>query len=188
MPASKAPPSREPHLLRFRLRQLFLFVTLLSVLFASLVLTDGPWPLVIIVVTVLVAAHVFGTLVGTRLRDTSDEVRQWRASQPGAEDDAPKAEREISEATKRTLPPTTPLANHGRVSNWLIWFVVGGALLGMIIGGAILAITVGGRIGWPGLAVGTISCGVLGTWIAFLASSFGTIARHAWQHANDEGD
>ncbi|MEM8946371.1 MAG: hypothetical protein AAGD11_14460 [Planctomycetota bacterium] len=184
---SSSPP-REPHLLRFRLRQLFFFVTLLSVLCAALVLTDGPWPLVILVTTVLIAAHVFGTLVGNRLRDTSDEMQRWRTADPRLDDDAPLADKELTEAAKLTLPPSTPLADHGRVSNWLVWFVVGGALLGMFVGGTILALTIGSRIGWAGWAVGTISCGVLCTWVAFLASSFGTIARHAWRHATEEGD
>ena len=165
-----------------------MFVALLSVLCTLLVRTDGPIPLIIIVATLLIAAHVFGTLVGNRLRDTSADVRRWREAHPKLDDDAPRAEAELSEASKAVLPPTTPLANHGRVSNWLVWFIVGGAVLSMILGGTLLWLTIGERIGWAGWIVGTISCGVLGTWTAFLASSFSTIARHAWRHARDEGD
>jgi len=178
---------REPHLLRFRLWQLFFFVTLLSLLCALLVLTDGPWPLVIGVTTVLVAAHVFGTLVGTRLRDTSREVLQWRSANSELDDDQPRANLQPGDVPKSALPPATPLANHGRVGHWLIWFVLAGALLGTVTGGTIIALTIGSRIGWAGWAVGTISCGVLGTWAAFLASSFSSIARHAWRHAEEKG-
>ena len=184
---SSSPP-REPHLLRFRLRQLFLFVTGLSVLLAALVLTEGPWPLVIIVSTLLIAAHVFGTMVGNRLRDTSHDVLQWRSVTPGVDQDVPRAEKEITQQARSSLPPTTPLASSGRVSRWLIWFVLGGAIAGMILGGSILWLTLGSKVGWAGWIVGTISCGVLGTWVAFLASSFSTIARHAWLHASEKGD
>jgi hypothetical protein len=32
--------------------------------------------------------------------------------------------------------------------------------------------------------VTVVSCAVLGTWIAFLAGSFGAIARHDWRQAH----
>ena len=185
MPITQSPaPPREPHLLRFRLRQLFFMVTMLSVLCALLVLTDGPWPLVIGVTAALVAAHVFGTLVGTRLRDTSQVLVHWRAANPNLTDDAPRADLHPTEASRSALPPRSPLANHGRVSHWPQWSLLVGALSGVVFGGAFLALIIGNSIGWAGWAVGTLSCGVLGAWAAFLASSFGSIARHAWRHAH----
>ena len=188
MASSPSPPPREPHLLRFGLRHMFVMVTLLSVLCASLVLTKGAWPLVIGVVTILVAAHVFGTMVGTRLRDTSQDVQQWRAANPDLDDDAPRAQLGPVQLESTPLPPTTPLADRGHANHWLLWFVLAGALLGFVVGGAVLGLTIGSRISWPGLIVGALSCGVLGSWAAFLASSFGTIARHAWRHAHEEGN
>ena len=183
MPSS----TREPHLLRFRLRQMFFLVTLLSLLCGLLVLTDGPWPLLIVVSTLLIAAHVFGTLVGTRLRDSSHEVRQWRSAHPTLDNDVPKADMQPTLESRAHLPPVTTLADHGSVSNWLLWFVLGGALLGTLVGGLAIGLIIGPRIGWAGWAVGTLSCGVLGTWAAFLASSFSSIARHAWRHAHEKG-
>ena len=187
--SSSSPP--EPHLLRFGLRQMFFFVTLLCVLMALLVLTEGPWPLAIGATAILVAAHVFGTLIGNRLRDTSQEVVAWRAANPAFDDELPKANSPLSKAAKSALPPpsptTTPLAEHGHVCTWLLWFVLGGAALGTILGGTILELTIGPRIGWAGWAVGAISCGVLGAWMAFLVSSFGSIARHAWRDAHEKG-
>lgn len=187
MPPSSAPP-REPHLFRFGLRQLLFFFTLAGVFCALMVKTDGPWPLVIGVTTLLIGAHLFAALVGNRLRDTSQDVIKWKAASSGVDDDAPRAESEPSEAAKASLPPTTPLADHGRVSHWLLWILIGGAIAGMILGGAILALTIGERIGWAGWLVGTVSCSVLGGWVAFLASSFGSIAKHAWRHASEKGD
>ena len=166
---------------------MFLLVTLLSVLCALLVLTDGSGPLLIVVSTLLIAAHVFGTVIGTRLRDTSHEVLQWRSAHPKLDNDAPQAEMQPTLRSRADLPPATPLANHGSVSNWLLWFILGGALLGTLIGALTIALTIGPRIGWPGWAVGILSCGVLGTWAAFLASSFSSIARHAWRHAHEKG-
>lgn len=87
MPSS---PPREPQLLRFRLRQMFFFVTLVCVLCALLVLTEGPWPLVIGASAVLIGAHVFATLVGNRLRDSSQEATQWRAANRGLDEEEPK--------------------------------------------------------------------------------------------------
>ncbi|MCG8448462.1 MAG: hypothetical protein MI725_02640, partial [Pirellulales bacterium] len=85
------------------------------------------------------------------------------------------------------LPPSTPLAKRGRVGGrWSIWLLGAGALLGAILGGGTILLTIGPRIGWAAWAVATLSCAVLGTWAAFLASSFSSIARHAWRHANDE--
>lgn len=181
------PPIREPQLLRFRLRQMFLFVTLLSVFCTLLVLTKGPWPLVILCATLLVGAHVLGTLIGTRLRDNSSDIQRWRAVNTRLDVDKTVANLTITERDQLDLPPTTPLADQGFTNRWLIWFVLAGALLGVIVGGATIWITVGYRIGWAGWAVGTLSCGVLGTWTAFLASSFSAIARHAWRHASEKG-
>ena len=179
-------PPREPHLLRFRLRQMLLFVALLSGLMALLVRTEGPWPLVIGGAALLVGAHVFGTMVGTRLRDTSQDVAKWRSATLGL-DDAPRADLQPGAASRAALPPATPLADHGRVGRWLFWYLLGGAVLGLVVGVTLLGLTVGPHIGWAGWAVGTISCAVLGVWAAFLGSSMSSIARHAWRHAQEKG-
>ena len=162
-------------------------VSLLSALCALLVITEGPWPLVISIGAVLVAAHVLANLIGTRLRDTSAEVIKWRAGNPALGPDDPMAHTEPVEIAKLGLPPSTPLADHGKVGGrWLMWFVVSGALLGAVFGGVTILLTIGPQIGWPGWVVATLSCTVLGTWAAFLASSFSSIARHAWRHASED--
>ena len=178
-------PRREPQLLRFRLRQMFFMVTLASVLCGLLVATEGPWPMMIGVAALLVAAHVLGNLVGTRLRDTSHEVIAWRALQPGLDPDRPVATGEPIELAKLNLPPGSPLAGHDRIARWTAWFVAGGLAIGLVAGCTGIALTIGPRIEWAGWVVGTISCGVLGAWAAFLASTFSSIARHAWRHAHE---
>ena len=83
---SPAPP-RQPQLLRFRLRQMFLSVTLLCGLMALMVLTQGATALAIGGLLALIGAHVFATFVGTRLRDSSEESVRWQSSHPSQDAD-----------------------------------------------------------------------------------------------------
>jgi len=177
--------SREPHLLRFGLKQMFFMLSLAGVLCALLVGTEGSWPMIIGLAVLLVGAHVLGNLLGTRLRDTSHDVMQWRTQQLGVEADSPKTTGQPIELAKLKLPPSTPLASHDRVAHGTAWFVSAGTVIGIILGGTVIRMTIGQRIEWAGWAVGTISCGVLGAWAAFLASTFSSIARHAWRHAKE---
>jgi hypothetical protein len=181
MPTPLDPPSlpREPHLLKFRLRQMFLWVTLLCLLLALIATTSGPWPWVIIIFALMVAAHVLGNLIGTRLRDTSEEVVQWRNSDPRQSADHPQSTPQPYDVSSLPLPPETNLRNFGRMIRGMKWFLLAGLLIGLLFGGTVLWLTIGHRIGWAGWVVGTLSGGVMGTWIAFLAVSFTTISRDA---------
>ncbi len=181
------PPARpEPQLLRFHLRHLFLVVTLVSIFCAAMVATQGPWPLVICGGVLLVGAHVLGNLIGTRLKDSSEDVDQWLLTQPGHQHEIPRITTRPLAEVKSSLPPSTPLARSDRIAQWTFWFVVGGSLLGLAGGIVGLALVFGTSAGWGGWIVGALSSGVLGAWLAFLASTFGSIARHAWRHA-DQG-
>ncbi len=183
-PSIESPaPLREPHLLKFRLRQMFLAVTLLSLVCALVATTEGPWPWVIVLGALMVAGHVLGNLIGIRLRDTSDEVVRWRSADPRQVPDHPHTTA-ASDLASVALPPETNLANFGRLVRGMKWFLLGGLSLGFVLGGALLALTIGHRIGWAGWVVGTISGAVLGTWLAFLAVSFTTIARDALRQAH----
>lgn len=172
-------PLREPHLLKFRLRQMFLWVTLLCLLLALIATTSGPWPWVITIAALMVAAHVFGNLIGTRLRDTSNEVVQWRNSDPRQSADHPQMTPQPYDVSSLPLPPETNLRNFGRMIRGMKWFLLAGLLVGLAFGGTVLWLTIGHRISWAGWVVGTLSGGVMGTWIAFLAVSFTTISRDA---------
>jgi hypothetical protein len=183
-PLESPAPLPEPHLLKFRLRQMFLVVTLLSLLSASVAMTEGPWPWVIVIIALMVAAHVLGNLIGTRLRDTSEEVVRWRSSDPRQSPDHPLMTPQPYDLASLSLPQETNLANFGRLVRGMKWFLLGGLLVGLILGCCVLALTIGHRIGWAGWVVGTISGAVLGTWLAFLAVSFTTIARDALRQAH----
>lgn len=179
----ESPAPREPHLLKFRLRQMFLVVTLFSLLFALVAATEGPWPWVIVISTLMVAAHVLGNLIGTRLRDTSESVVLWRKSDPRQTSDDPSIGRSEDFANHPPLPETN-LRNFGRIIRGLRWYLLGGFTVGLILGATLLVLTIGHRIGWAGWIVGAISGGVLGIWLTFLTVSFTTIARDAWRQAD----
>ncbi|QDS99703.1 hypothetical protein [Adhaeretor mobilis] len=163
-------------LLRFGLRQLLTMVALLSALCALLVKAPGYWPGVIAMGALLVGAHIFGNVVGTRLRNTSpkrethDPTQAISASQPKAR-------------WQESMPETTPLALHAAVVRWGRVVSGVGVLAGVLLGGWALSMALGSEVTWPGLGLGAVSCGVLGGWIAFMAYSFGSISRHAWMHA-----
>ena len=180
--------AREPQLLRFHLRHLFLAVTLFSVFCAVMVIAEGPWPLVIFSSLLLVGAHVMSTAIGTRLRDTSSDVRNWLLTQPDAHLEQPQVSDRPLDQVREQLPPSSPLATKQRVTRWTSFFVIVGILIGLIGGATTIGFTIGQRIGWAGWLVGTISCGVLGAWLAFLASTFGAIARHAWRDADQRSE
>jgi hypothetical protein len=174
---------REPHLLKFRLRQMFLVVTLLTILCALVAVTNGPWPWVISLSALMIAAHVLGNLIGTRLRDTSDEVVRWRSADPKQAPDHPHIARD-GDLCSVALPPETNLANFGRLVAGMRWYLLGGLIAGLLLAGGVLALSTGNRIGWAGWFVAAISGGVLGVWTAFMAVSFATITRDAWRQAH----
>lgn len=183
LPLESPTPLREPQLLKFGLRQMFFVVTLLCVLCTSVVMTSGPWPWVIVISALLVSAHVLGNLIGTRLCDSSPEIVRWQLSDSNQEPDFPRAT-DLKLMDSVVLPPETNLAHFGRMIRGMKWFLLAGMIIGLALGGGILAATIGHRIGWAGWAVGIISGGVLGTWLAFLTVSFTTIARDALQQAH----
>jgi len=173
--------------MRFGLRQLLLFVALLSLLFAAMELADGPWSLVILGAAVLVGAHVLGNLIGTRLRDSAAVRRRHGAEAQQLPLHSHHSTPYAQALKEHQLRSNTCLAAFGWRRRWLRWFLIAGVMVGAAAGATIINFSLGTRVGWAGWIVGTISSGVLGFWVAFLASSFGSIARIAWRQAHDKG-
>lgn len=170
----------QPQLFRFGLRRLLGFVSAVVVLAALLARLDGAWPLVIAGGVALVSAHVFGGFVGTRLRDSQPILRR------SAPHDAPNrrlsgAPGPSAEWPSFTLPETTPLADRPAARLNRLPLATGMAA-GLLAGGGALYV-IDEHITWFGLTLGAVSCGVTGSWVALLASSFFSISRHAWRHA-----
>jgi hypothetical protein len=180
------PPEREPNLARFGLRHLFFFFSVATVLCAVLAKVGGVWPIVIGSLVALVAAHVLGTFLGTRLRDTSEEVQRWKG-RPGSPDrDEPVALPQPVRISEIRLPEVTPLASFERIHRWCAWCIAAGAALGIGLGAVGIYAAVGDQVTWLGLALGAVSAGVIGAWTALLGTSFWTISRHALRQANKE--
>jgi len=174
---------REPQLFRFGLRRLFFFVSGATAFIALLASCEGVWPWVILFSATLVAAHVLGNAVGTRLRDSSRDVQIWKAGRPSRDRDEPVATRQPVPWAELSLPVGTPLALHGTSSWRRNGAVAAGAVLGLALGASGIHLSVGDDVTWIGLAVGSISCAVMGGWFALLATNFCVILRHAWRHA-----
>lgn len=181
-------PDREPNLMRFGLRQMFFFVSLATVLCAVLVTLGGAWRMVAGSIIALVAAHVFGTFLGTRLRDTSRDVQQWKARPGSADRDEPIALPQPVHVAGLRLPSTTSLASHEKIGQWRHWLVGAGMTIGVSVGGAAISSATGDEVTWPGLALGAVSCGVIGAWLALLGVNFYVIARHTLREANRESE
>ena len=170
----EAVSNREPPRFRFRLRQLMAVTAAASLFYGLLVLTEGPWPLVTGVGLLLVVGHVLGNVLGTRLRDTSVEVRRFFPEEP-------VATKHPVDLNRIDLPRASLLRKRDRIHSWGPRSVVAGAVTGALIGGVVIALTIGDRLGGWAVAVGIASSAVLGTWVAFLGCRFSSIAKHAWR-------
>jgi hypothetical protein len=176
----------EPNLARFGLRQLFFFVSLATVFCAVMASVDGVWPIVIGCILALIIAHVFGTFLGSRLRDTSHEVQRWKARPGSLDQDNPVALPQPLGDADFPARPNLPLAGYERIHRWSNWCVFGGAVGGGILGAVGISALGGESITWFGIALGSTSCAVLGAWAALLWTTFWTISRHVLRQASKE--
>jgi hypothetical protein len=176
---------REPNLMRFGLRHLFLLVSGAAILAAALTQLEGFGPLVLGCIVLLIAAHVFGTFLGTRLRDTSAEVQRWKA-RPGSRDpDYPVAPRQPVRVAELQLSQPS-LAGFERIGLRRHWHVAAGAAAGFFLGLFALNAAAGEDVTWPGLTLGAVSCGVIGSWVSLLSTNFYAIAKHTLRQASEE--
>ena len=183
LPSPVAPAEREPQLFRFNLRHLFFYISVAAVLAALLARLDGAWPMVIASGVARVGAHVLGTFLGTRLRDTSRDVQQWKARPGSIDRDEPVALPQPVEWRSFCLPETTPLAHRPADVPLSRLPAAIGMSIGILLGSIGLYLIADQQITLLGLAIGSLSCGVMGGWLGLVASSFFSISRHAWKHA-----
>jgi hypothetical protein len=158
-------------LFRFGLKQLLAFVAALSTLLAAIVIVDGISAAVLLLVTLVVAAHVLSTALGSRLRAHANRSQHKRVAMVQSRD-------------ARHLPPPPYWHSHGRpVLRWRSLLMVAGIAIGGLGGGAFLASAIGNRTSAAGILVGSISLAVIGGWVTFLATSFYAIFRRGWREA-----
>ena len=160
---------------QFTLRMLLVAITIAGGLFAVLAAIGAVWSVAVLFLLLLIAAHVIGNSMGTRLRDSSS--RQIVANQ------APATSRPAADFA------TTPrrLAERNRL-HWITAVIAtSGALAGGYFGGSALAAS------YPtasnaALTLGVVSSGVLGGFLGFVVSSFVSVARQAWHDAQSGSD
>jgi hypothetical protein len=177
-------PTGELPLFRFGLRQLFLFFAAASALFAALASTHGLTALVLLLATLVVAAHVFATALGSRLRSRADRERDFEAGErlPIASI-ASASERLSRVAAVRSLPRSPWHARGVTTLPWLRRFVIAAIATGGIAGAAYLAATIGYRTSPAGVLVGGLSAAVLCGWFTYLCGSFCGVFQHGFREA-----
>jgi hypothetical protein len=173
-------PALEPRLpvLRFGLRQLFWFLTVVCLVLAGVVAapTPGVARLAVLLAVLVVLLHLAATALGSRLREHADEQIAWRAAHNGA------AEKD------RTVParPATarsPWHERGQPMRWR-WGLIGvGAAAGGILGTVVFLRVDALAPSLPGVVFGALSTAVVGGWIAFLGSNFWVMLRRGWRDA-----
>jgi hypothetical protein len=183
--AAPSIPEREPNLMRFGLRQLFSFISLATILVALLAHLGGVWPILLGAAIALVSAHVLGTFVGTRLRDTSSEVQRWKGRPGSADRDEPVAPPQPVRVADLALPAPS-LASHEDLGQWRHWCVAVGAIGGLFLGGAGIYTAAGDDVTAPGIAMGSLSGGVIGAWMTLLGTNFCAIVRQTLRQAGRE--
>jgi len=160
---------------QFTLRMLLVAITLAGALFAVLAAIGAVWSVAILFLLTLIAAHVLGNSVGTRLRDNSPRT-PWVGP-------AETSHRPVADFA------TTPrrLAQRNRL-HWITAVIAtSGALAGGYFGGSALAAS------YPTASsaahtLGYVSSGVLGGFLGFVVSSFVSVARQAWHDAQSGSD
>jgi hypothetical protein len=182
----------EPPLFRFRLRQLFYFVSAVSFILAATVLSQGVAALAMLLAALVVAAHLFSTALASRLRSRADNA-QALARALGTV--PPAADQLFEHSNSPAIPRCARSPWHARGSTSLPWLprlIVAGVIVGGTLGACVLGLTIGHRTTLAGVIVGGLSSAVLGGWFAFLCGSFYGIFRHGLRDAiaeqkKDEG-
>jgi hypothetical protein len=186
--AATAPEPSPPALpiLRFGLRQLFWTVTGLSLLLAAMAASpQGPSALLLLIAVLIIAAHITGTAIGSRLCRHAEDTREWATQHAPVSNSAPDVAEHSCEPSNAPLPPTSPWYQRGSTAmRWLPKVVIAGAFVGGCGGVALFAFDSISHTASPaGILVGAISVAILGAWIAFLGGSFYAIFRHGLREA-----
>jgi hypothetical protein len=162
---------------RFTLRTMLLAVTALGCLFGMMSALGTVWSMVILLFGCLVAGHVLGNSLGTRLRDGAPK----RSGVSQALRDARFA------VTHRSGVEGSGLSQRTRLSRVTLVMSFGGATAGAFLGGTGLA-AIYPDAGAPAVALGVVSSAVLGGFMGFLTSSFLSVTLKAWREALAQSD
>jgi hypothetical protein len=174
---------RDAPLFHFGLRQLFWFVAIVCALLTVLSLTQGLTSAVLLLATLAVAAHLFATALGSRLRQRADTQQGWGQPRWRATSAEVAAERSARLAAVR-LAPRSPWHNRGGTDlRWLPRLIVAASIVGGVAGVILLRFTAHQGTSFAGVVVGAFSLAVLCAWGAFLCGSFYGVFRHGFREA-----
>ena len=171
-------------LFRFGLRQLLLFFAAASVLFAALASSHGLTAIMLLLATLVVAAHVFATALGSRLRKQADREQVFEAGERLPIASIASVSERMSRVAAVRSQPRSPWHTRGATTlPWLRRFVIAAIAMGGITGAAYLAATIGYRTSPAGVLVGGLSAAVLCGWFTFLCGSFCGVFQHGFREA-----
>jgi hypothetical protein len=170
-------------IVRFGLRRMFLFVTVVGVLLVLMARSPGIGKLALPLIAALVFLHVLSTLIGNRLRALADDRLDWQEKHGIIDGEVLPATRLSQSHASLHRTPETPLRRRDSLPAWPRRKVLAGAIVGGVVGAILLATTIGYRISPLGIATGAMSTAILGGWLVFIGSNFWSIARHTWREA-----
>jgi hypothetical protein len=166
---------------RFGLRTLLMLMTGFCLMLVSYVWFGAYVAMLVGLFALAVLGHVAGNWLGTKLRDAGDQhLPPEHAGQVTH-----------SKARGKTLEPQhfAPKSNlHQRspLPRYVIFTVLGGALLAALGGGLLVWLLNGPRATWSNVAAGGTAFGALGAMATFLVVAFLQAGWQALQQAVDE--
>lgn len=173
-PAEAFPPADSHLPLQFGLKTLLVAMAVVAALCAVAQVVSGYAFLVLLFFLALIAAHVLGNSLGTRLRAQTDRL----AASGLLDADRPP----LTSALPARLA-SGRLAQHRRLPRALAGLVLSGAAFGGLAGGLVIAAVCCDQITPPGIVLAVVSSAALGGLAGFLAGSFYTVARGALDEA-----
>jgi len=144
-------------------------LTACCMLFALMSALGAMWSLALLLLGSLVAAHVLGNSLGTRLRDGA--THEIGVRPPITPLRGPEPSTAPSGLTLRT-----------RLSRLAVVASLVGGMVGAMLGGTGSA-ALYPEAGGGAVALGVVSAAVLGTFVGFALSSFLLVLRAAWREA-----
>jgi hypothetical protein len=171
---------------QYSLRTLLWGVSALGALFATMTWVGALWSWAIVLFGLLVAAHVGGNWIGTRLRDEATIDAEHDASRPISLSPSLDATGAGLAARRAIVSETGPTQLQARRSlGWTIPVVcVAGGVLCAAVAAIALASLQGPSVSIWALLLGTASGGVIGGIWGFLGASFWRAASLALDEAS----
>ena len=168
---------------QFSLRTLFLALTAACGLFAGMASVGAlVWSMIVMFV-LLVAAHVAGNAIGTRLRDGADSRRKSETY----DFDPFDPDRLAARSRPKWQPPPITRMQQFSPLGWKVFVTSASfSIVGGAIGGMWLTVHYWHRISAPGIVLGTLASAVIGALAGFLLASFLAIVAESLKTASRE--